>query len=56
MTLNDLSLVEEGDEGLVGALNEHELQRVAIESNALEGANDGAESGTAGNYEKIINE
>ena len=56
MTLNDLGLVEEGDEGLVGALDEHELQRVAIESNALEGTDDGAESGTAGNYEKSINE
>jgi hypothetical protein len=36
MVLDDASLVEEGDEGLVGGRNEHELERIAIESDALQ--------------------
>jgi len=38
--LGDSSLVEEGNEWLVGGLNQHELERVAIERNALERSKD----------------
>lgn len=43
MLLGDTGLVEEGDEGLVGGLDQHELERVAIESNAFEGGKDGVQ-------------
>lgn len=49
VTLDDLSLVEEGDERLVGGLDEHELKGVAVESDALESTDNGAECGTASN-------
>ena len=47
--LSNTSLGEERDERLVGGLDEHELERVAIEGDALEGAQDGVEDGTTGN-------
>ena len=40
MVLGDTGLREERDEGLVGGLDEHELEGVAVEGDALEGAQD----------------
>ena len=54
VTLDDLGLVEEGDEGLVGSLDEHKLERVAVECDALESTDHGAESGTAGDYDSAV--
>jgi hypothetical protein len=45
-----LGLVEEGDERLVGGLDEEELQRVAIERDALQRLQDAVEDGASGNY------
>lgn len=50
--LGDTGLLEERDEGLVGGLDQHELQGIAVEGDAFEGAQDGVEHGTASNYEK----
>ena len=47
--LDNTGLVEEGDEGLVGGLDEHELEGVIVEGNALESLEDGAQSGSASN-------
>lgn len=47
--MDDASLTEEGDEGLVGSLDEHELQGVAVERDAFERSKDGVEEGTTGN-------
>ena len=43
-------LVEERDEGLVCRLNHHKLERIAVESDALECLEDGAQGGTASDY------
>lgn len=53
--LSDTSLGEEGDEGLVGGLNEHELERVAVEGNAFERAQDGVEDSATGNLTRGVN-
>jgi hypothetical protein len=45
-----LGLVEKGDERLVGGLDKEELQRVAIERDALKGLQDAVENGASGNY------
>ena len=42
-------LVEERDEGLVGGLDEHELERVAIEGDAFKRAQDGVEESATSN-------
>jgi len=42
-------LVEERDESLVGGLDEHELKGVAIEGDALEGAQDSVEKSATSN-------
>lgn len=47
--LGNTSLGEERNEWLVGGLDEHELEGVAIEGDALEGAQDGVEDSTTGN-------
>lgn len=54
MTLDSLSLMEEGDERLVGGLDEHKLKGIAVEGNTLQGRDDRAESGAAGNYERTV--
>ena len=54
--LDHLSLMEQRDEGLVGRLDEHELKGIVVEGDALESLEDGAESGTAGNYETRLME
>ncbi len=41
--LDDIGLVEERDERLVGGLDDHELERVAVERDALECLQDRAE-------------
>jgi hypothetical protein len=46
--------VEEGNEGLVGGLDEEELQRVAIECDALKGLDDGVQDGAASDWEASI--
>ena len=53
MTLDSLGLMEEGDERLVGGLDEHELKGIAVEGNTLQSRDDGAKSGTAGNCERM---
>ena len=50
--LDDVSLVEERDEGLVSRLDHHELERVAVERDALERLQDGRERGAAGDYSR----
>ena len=47
MGVDDTGLVEERDERLVRRLDDHELQRVAVERDALERLQDRAERGTA---------
>ena len=54
MRLDDVSLVEERDEGLVSRFDHHELERVAVERDALERLEDGAECGAARNCARII--
>jgi len=48
--LNDTSLAEEGDERLIGRLDQHELQRITIESNSLEGTEDSMKEGATSNF------
>lgn len=52
--LDNTGLVEEGDEGLVGGLDEHELEGVIVEGNALESLEDGAQSGSASNVADAV--
>ena len=52
MLLDDLGLMEERDERLVGRRNEHELQRVAIERDALECGYDRTKNGTTSDWSK----
>ena len=47
MFASDTSLLEEGNERLVGGLDQHELEGVAIESNALQRFEDGVEKSAA---------
>lgn len=49
MRLDGTSHVEQRDERLVGGLDEHELERVAVESDALQSIEDRGEHGTASN-------
>jgi hypothetical protein len=41
--LGDASLVEEGNEWLIGGLNQHELERVTIERNTFKRSKDRVE-------------
>lgn len=50
MILDDTSLVEERNEGLIGSLDQHELERVAIESNALERGEDSVQDSATSNW------
>lgn len=50
MLLSNAGLVEEGDEGLVGGLDQHELKRVAIESNALKGGENSVQESATSDY------
>lgn len=45
VVLGDTGLREERNEGLVGGLDEHELEGVAVEGDALEGAQDRVKDG-----------
>jgi cobyric acid synthase len=44
----DASLLEEGNEWLVCGLNQHELERVTVERNALKRSKDSVEEGAPG--------
>lgn len=48
--LDGAGLVEEGDEGLVGGLDQEELEGVTVEGNAFEGGDDSVHHGAASNY------
>ncbi len=52
MVLGNTSLVEERNEGLVGSLDQHELEGVAIESNALERGKDSVQNGATSNWKE----
>lgn len=52
MFLDDTSLMEERDEGLIGSLDHHELERVAIESNSLEGRKNSVQESASSNLNK----
>jgi hypothetical protein len=51
VVLRDLGHVEERDEGLVGSLDEQDLEGVAVEGDALQSGEDGVRGGTTSNYE-----
>ena len=53
IALDHLRLVEEGDERLVSGRDEHELERVAVERNALQCVYDGLKNGAARNYSDV---
>jgi hypothetical protein len=46
VVLNDLEHVEERDEGLVGGLDQQELEGVTVESDALKRVDDRVHNGT----------
>lgn len=48
---SDASLMEKGNEWLVGGLNQHELERVAVERNALKRTKDSVEEGAPGDWD-----
>lgn len=50
MQLDHIGLVEERDERLIGGLDDHELERVAVECDALERLQDRAERCSAGDF------
>jgi hypothetical protein len=50
MFLGNTSLMEERDKSLVRRLDQHELQRIAVESDTLERSEDGVQESTTGNY------
>lgn len=50
--VDDTGLVEERDERLVSALDDHQLERVAVECDALERLQDGAHRGAAGDCQR----
>lgn len=52
--IEDTSLAEQRNKGLVGGLDHQELKRVAVESDALERGDDRVEDGTAGNVSNSI--
>lgn len=52
--LGNTSLVEKGNEWLVGSFNQHELEGVAIEGNTLQGSKDSVHDGTTGNISNVI--
>jgi hypothetical protein len=52
--LDDVSLVEQGNERLVGGLHQHELKGVAIEGNTLQRVDDGVEDGATSNVSRAI--
>ena len=54
MTVDHLGLVEEGDEGLVRRLDEHELERVTVESDALKGGDHGLQHCATRNYKRTL--
>lgn len=51
MFRGDASLMEKGNEWLVGGLNQHELERVAVERNALKRTKDSVEEGAPGDWD-----
>ena len=54
MSVDHLGLVEEGDEGLVRGLDEHELERVTVESDALKGGDHRLQHRAARNYNPML--
>ena len=54
MFLGDTSLAEKRDEGLVGGLDQHKLEWVSIEGNALQGTKDCVEDCSSGDYTRQI--
>ena len=51
--LRDLGHVEERDDGLVGGLDEYDLEWVTVEGNVLQGGVDGVHGGATSGYEEI---
>ena len=49
----DLGHVEERDDGLVGGLDEQDLEGVAVERDALQSSEDGMHGGAASDYDKM---
>jgi hypothetical protein len=43
--IDDTRLVEKGDERLIGRFYQQKLERVSVEGDALEGAQDGVQNG-----------
>ena len=53
VVLRDLGHVEERDDGLVGGLDEQDLEGVPIEGNALQSGEDGVHGGATSDYEEM---
>ena len=53
VVFRDLSHVEERDDGLVGGLNEQDLEGVSVEGDALQSREDGVHGGATSNYEEM---
>lgn len=51
--VDDAGLVEERDERLVSALDDHQLERVAVERDALERLQDGAHRCAASDCQRV---
>lgn len=50
VVLGDLGHVEERDHGLVGGLDEQELEGITVEGNTLQSGEDGVHGGATGDY------
>jgi hypothetical protein len=48
MIFHDVRLVKQGDEWMISSLDQQEFQRVAIESDAFEGTQNGVQDRAAG--------
>lgn len=51
--LHDLGHVEERDDGLVGGLDEHDIEGVGVEGNALQSGEDGVHGGATSDCERM---
>jgi len=53
VVLRDLGHVEERDDGLVGGLDEQDLEGVTVEGDALQGSKDGVHGGATGDCRQM---
>jgi len=53
VVLRDLGHVEERDDGLVGGLDEQDLEGVPVEGDALQSSEDGVHGGASSDYEEM---